>query len=208
MYGRKIRLGLIFVGFIATLLVAQPVSAALTSVVNDPVGDAVLSPKITAPAYQDIVEAAITLKDGRFILVKDLAAPIPATPALPPGIVLVGWSWNLNTNPATFPAGFPFSPGSPAPPEFIVFMLWDGTGFTGIVIDRRPLLTGGEAIITSVPFDIKRAEITVRVDAGLLGDPSSFTWVSRTNDWATPFGTNSNFELDRAPNFGPATWPS
>jgi hypothetical protein len=35
-----------------------------------------------------------------------------------------------------------------------VYVSWDGVQFAGTAIDRRPLLTGGEAIITPVPISI------------------------------------------------------
>ncbi len=209
------RLALVFVSMVvAALLAAQPLSAGeLTSVVTDPVGDAGASINgqgIAVFAYQDIVQASITLRDGRFILVMDVAAPIPSGPALPNGVKLLEWSFRLDTNLTTAPCGFPFEPADcEHHAEYMVFILWDGTSFTGILIDRTPLLTGGQAVITRIPFNINGAEITASVDAVMIGNPPSFHWVSRTEDWSTQLGTSGFVIVDFAPEEGTfAIWPS
>lgn len=191
---------------VAALFVAQPVSAGLTSVVEDPVGDAFVdNPGIPFNAYQDIVQAAVTLKDGRFIVAMKLAGSVPSSPVLPPQIVLLDWSWYINTDPTTFPAGFPYSPGGAPSPEFIVLLVWDGTSFTTTLIDRRPLLTGGQALLTPVPFLIKGSVITASVDAAQLDNPSSFGWSALTEDWETQLGTNSFHTIDFT---AAAQWPA
>ncbi len=193
---------------------AQPVSASLTSVVTDPVGDAVLTAAgIAAPPYQDIVKASITFKDSRFIFLMDLAAPVPNNPPLlPPGTALIDWVWQLQTDPTLFPCGFPGAPGPAAfcPPfEFVIGIVWNGTSFTGIFIDRRPLLMGGNAIVTVVPFNIKGSEITASLSGAMIDSPSSFGWHALTTAWAGGFGTDSFFPVDSAPdNFAFAPWPS
>lgn len=198
---------------VAALFVAQPVSAALTSAIEDPVGD-VGSPAGTQPVaifavpYQDIIGAAVTLKDGQFTLTMRLAASIPESPALPPNVVLLEWGWWFGTDPTTAPAGFPYSPGLSASSEFALFVLWDGTSFTATLIDRRPLLTGGEALLTSIPFGIKGSVITASVNAALLDNPSSFLWFADTEIWETQLGTASFHTLDVAPDLVFAVWPA
>ncbi len=205
---------MLFAVMVTALMLAQPVSAAaaLTSVVDDPAGDAFISfnPQRPGEPFQDMVRAEVSLKDGVFSFVVELVAPIPASPVLPAGIALELWRWGLDTDPATFPVGFPFPPGASAPPEFLVDVLWDGFSFRGFVIDRRPLLTSGEAIITPVAFDMKAAKLTVSVNADLLGDPSSFTWISRTDDDPSHLGTEAGgtHDVDLAPDAGRAPWPS
>jgi hypothetical protein len=186
-----------------------PVAVLTSAAVADPEGDAVASQGngLTGEAYQDIVGADVSKERGTFVFLMDLAAPLPARPDLNPGTHLQEWSWNLNTNPSTFPAGFPFAPGSVAPPEFSVLVLWDGSAFTASVIDRRPLLVGEDATITAVPFDISGAQVRVYVDAALLGNPARFAWIARTNDWPSQMGTNSVQTLDRAPDAAPGFWP-
>ena len=182
--------------------------ATLTSAaVTDPEGDAVASKGngLKGEAYQDIVNATVSKTGGTFTFTMEVNAPLPPSPVLQPGGVLQEWSWNINTAP-TFPKGFPFAPGIAAPLEFSVLVLWDGTNFTASVIDRRPLLVGGDVVITSVPFAITGAQVTVSVDGSLLGNPASFLWIARTNDWPTHLGTNSVQTLDRSPDAFPAGW--
>ncbi len=195
----------------ATLMAAPLVSAAaLTSVVTDPVGDAVLTPGIAGPSYQDIVEASITLSHGQFIFTMDLAAPIPnSPPLLPPGTALIDWAWHLNTEPTQAPCGFPLAPATCFPFEFAIVIVWAGTSFTGILIDRRPLLTEGNAIVTAVPFTIQGTEVTASVSGAMIGNPSSFLWTAVTAAWSAGFGTDSFHPVDLAPdNSGfAAPWP-
>ena len=198
---------------VTALLLAQPVgAAALTSVLEDPEGDMALPEELSPvarQAYQDIVRAEISKKDGTFVFTMEVAGRIPETPELaPPGVALLEWRWALNVNPDTFPAGFPFAPGAHAPAEYQVQILWDGTNFIGQLIDRTPLLTGGQAIVTPLSFRIKGAEFKTSVNAAMVGDPSSFLWLVFTVDWPTPLGTNSFLTVDFAPNGGPITWPS
>ena len=188
-------------GSLAVPSVSAVVSAA------DPEGDASASQGsgLGGEAYQDIVSAEVDADGGTFVFRMDVAASVPAAPVLPPGITVQEWSWNLNTDPA-LPRGFPFSTGSAAPPEFMVVVLWDGSAFSGTLIDRRPLLSGGTAVTTSLPVEIDGATISAAVDADLLDDPSSFAWIARTNDWPH-LGSSSVQTLDRAPDGAPAFWP-
>jgi hypothetical protein len=181
--------------------------SALVVSTTDPEGDALGSQGsgLTGEAYQDIVRAEVNSEDATFAFAMDVAANVPAAPVLPGGITVQEWSWNINTSPA-LPRGFPFSPGSATPPEFIVMVLWDGIAFTGTLIDRRPLLSGGEAVSTSIPVEIVGARISAAVNANLLDDPPSFAWIARANDWPH-LGSNSLQTLDRAPDIEPAFWP-
>jgi hypothetical protein len=88
----------------------------------------------------------------------------------------------------------------------MIMVTWDGSAFTGTLIDRRPLLAGGQPVNTSIPFAIDGAAISAEVGASLLGGPSSFTWVARTNDWPH-LGSGSVQTLDRAPDDAPGFWP-
>ena len=169
-------------------VLAVPTVSALVSA-TDPQGDASASQGngLSGEAYQDIVG-----RDGRcgrrtFTFAMDVAASVPAAPVLPGGIKVQEWDWNINTSPE-LPRGFPFSSGSAAPPEFIVMVRWDGSAFNGILIDRRPLLIGGEAVSTSIPFDIDGATIsygqcetcwtTYRASRGLPGRTIGPTWAA------------------------------
>src|SRR4051812_25855171 len=76
-----------------------------TTVIYDAVGDAAVTGQGTAvAAYQDIVEVSITLVEGRFMLVMDVAGPVPSRPPLPHGAKLIEWSFRFNTDLSTCPS--------------------------------------------------------------------------------------------------------
>jgi len=186
------------------LTTSLPASAATTTRVTDPAGDA----RFGAPGFMDIVGAAATKSGQTFRFQMNVAAPIPAAPPpTPPGSNQIQWDWPLNTDPTTFPAGNPFpgAPGQAAPAEFIVHVVWDGSSFSAFLTDRRPLLSGGEAVITPLAFTISGTAVTVDVGASLLGQPSSFTWGAVTFYWASPPGATKggNFVDTLEPFFAP-----
>jgi hypothetical protein len=72
----------------------------------------------------------------------------------------------------------------------MVYVSWDGTEFAGTATDRRPLLTGGEAIITPVPFSINGTIVEAVLAYELIGDvPPSFQWAPITVDRPGPAGS-------------------
>jgi hypothetical protein len=182
---------------ILTYAVDQPVSAQISTVV-DPVGDT----SIPAPAFQDIVSAQMTMTaSGGFELLMELEGSVPGSPILPPpGLNQIWWSWMFDLDPTTSPRGYPASPGVTLIPEFIVYVSWDGTQFAGTAVDRRPLLTGGTAIITPVPFFITGTKVEAVLDFTVIGEvPPIFDWRPTTLDWASPLGAGGYFVVDNAP---------
>jgi len=160
--------------------------AGQTSAVDDPTGDV----KNRYPAYLDIVRAATTRKDHSFIFTLDLAAAVPADPAADfssgPDFVNVSL-FGLDTDPTADLVGYPFKDHTANPFEFFIAVSWNptgswglGTGFVGLLVDRRPLLTGGQAVVRSVPFTIEGSRVTLVGDAALLGDPATFQWGAAT----------------------------
>jgi len=138
----------------------------------------------------------------------DVAAPIPSSPVLSRGVHLLDWTFRFDTDPSTTPRGFPWSPGDHIHgAEYVVFILWDGTRFSGIVINRTPLLTGGEPVITPVDFEINGSEIVASIDTAMIGDPSSLRLRATTDIWFTELGTDAFFQSDAIPDFGFLTWP-
>ena len=203
-------------------------AAALTSVVRDAVGDAAwqgnTGPGSAAkvPAWLDIVSASITLQNHQFIVEQEMAAPVPADPALDPDIppqvdhVLIGYG--LDTDPTTAPVGYPFNKNEANNQEFYLFAGWNptgsfglGTGFIGFMLDRRPLLTGGQALIAPVKFSIQGAHVSMVVDAAALGDPATFAWAAFTHLQERPHPPDNGPIFDVAPEVfsgAPlATWP-
>jgi len=154
----------------------------MSSVVQDPVGDA-------APPYMDIHNVKITEQrgSGRLYLLMQLASRVPKQPSDPSWLF---WSWYLDTDKTTSPSG--------GIAEFTVHVRWDGTTFSAFLVDRRPLLTGGNLIITPVPFSVNGATVKAFVDLSAIGHPSSFDWFA---------GTKVQPGIpDFAPNSGLASW--
>ena len=173
--------------------------------VTDPAGDPDLSPGhgFDGAPYQDILSTAIDRTDGTMVFSMEMAAAIPAVPDLrtPKGLLL--WMWGMNTNPG-IPQGFPLSPGVAGLLDFWIHVVWDGTNFEAVVIDRRPALQGASPVITSVPFAIDGASVSVVAPSSLFDDPQNFNWGSSTWIWPTHLGTTAPKVVDRAPD-GPAS---
>ena len=191
------------------------VAAGKTSVVLDPVGDAANK----AQAYQDVVRAEITTQGGNFVFVMELAAPLPDSPSVPSKADVILWLFALDTDPTEFQVGYPHNGAEPW--EFFVELRQYREGFTdpldptrsaGVLVDRRPLFTGGQATVTPIQFSIKGTKITWVVAAASLGDPSTFKWASGTasahaNDDAKTGYAAGVVIFDVAPDADLATWP-
>jgi hypothetical protein len=170
-----------------------------TSVVIDPAGDV----DHHAPAYQDIVRGEIQKKGNSYILRMEMAGRIPGSPNLPPpGNSEIWWAWAFDLDPTTSPKGYPFPPGNAILSEFLVYVSWDGSEFKGYAIDRRPLLSGGSAIVTPIPFSIDGAIVEAVLASALIGNPTSFRWGVRAIDVpSSHLGTGSISPVDSAPEF-------
>jgi hypothetical protein len=173
-------------------------TGSVVSTVDDPVGDAYFpfTPGDTefpfAAPFLDFFFGQLTkTADGDFELLMEMAVAVPGEPTLPkPGAEEIWWFWIFDLDSTTSPAGYPWKGAGGRPPEFIVYVSWDGTEFSGAAIDRRPLLTGGEAIITPVPFTIDGATVEAFLDSELIGDvPASFGWGPFTFLWSGPVGS-------------------
>jgi hypothetical protein len=166
-----------------------------SSTVLDPVGDTLFN---MAPAFKDIILGRMTkTAEGDFELLMEMAGDIPAAPPMPLlGVNEIWWTWAFDLDPNTAPRGYPFL--IKRDPEFNVYVSWNGVQFTGVAIDRRPLLTGGEAIIASVPFSINGATVKALLPSTLIGDvPVSFRWAPLVLAWASPVGTGGFLCVDR-----------
>ena len=181
---------------VLTSAFAQPVSTQ-TSTISDPVGDT----SFNAPAFQDIVLGQMTkTASGDFELLMEMAGPVPVAPPMPPPAnQQMWWVWGFDLDPTTLPKGYPDAPGRALAVEFIVYVSWNGTAFAGTAVDRRPLLTGGAAIIIPVPFSINGTIVEAVLPSTLIGDvPPSFGWHINTIDWAGPTGSGSYLFADEA----------
>lgn len=180
---------------------SQNVSAQ-TAMRLDPSGDT----KFGAPGFQDIVRSEISKEGDEFVVRMEVAAPIPVNPPMPrPAVHEIWWIWAFQLDPNTWPPGYPSAPGSTLPSEVHAHVGWDGTEFHGIVIDRRPLLDGGQATILPVPFSVQAASLELHVPAAVIGNLSSFKWASVTSDWSGPVGTDGYHFVDSTSP--PVDWP-
>ena len=159
-----------------------------------------------APAFQDIIRGEIQKKGNSYILRMEMAGPIPGIHNLPePANSEIWWAWAFDLDLTTVPKGYPFAPGDKVPSEFYVYVSWDGEEFRGYAIDRRPLLTGGSAIVTPVPFSIDGAIVEAVLASALIGNPSSFRWGVRAIDVSSHLGTGAINTVDSAPDFTGST---
>lgn len=139
---------------------------------------------IEVPPYRDIIRVEARRSGTTFTFLMDMAGEVPAAPTMIlPVVKEMTWFWRLDTDPTTAPAGYPTAPGDPVPHEFMVRIVWDGARFRGELIDRRPLLTGGSAIVLPMPFQINGATLSVSVDSPALGDPESLRLAAGATDW-------------------------
>jgi hypothetical protein len=194
---------------------AVPANAASSSTVSDPVGDtARISGNVSAPAYLDIVEVPVTKQGGVFEFSMDLAAPVPNEPLLVSGAKQWVWEWLLDTDPTTFPTGYPRVPQLHSHPEFALIVEWDQGPFTAFIVDRRPTLTGGEPVFTPIEFSVNDEHVSVFVEAEIIDDPVSFGFRGVTRAWRGPAETEAFVNVDGAPNAAPdspgyfVAWPS
>jgi hypothetical protein len=158
-------------------------SAVIESIiVTGPVGDTLVK---KAAAYQDVVEAQIievfpSDEEPYFVLRQTLAAPVPLLPpllAFPSGTKHMLWVWGISSDETTSPVGFPFTGiGQANPYEYMVWLGWDGSEFTGVLLDRRPLLLGEAPILRGIEFAINGDEVVLFVPAILLDNCSQFQW--------------------------------
>ena len=139
---------------------------AQTAAVIDPQGDAYYTPGLEAPAFLDIPAASFTISDTLTLTV-DVAGSLDALPNPPGSGGVFDWHFGLNTDNSTDPRGFPLPPGQTAGAEFEVEAFWDGTAFSGRFVDRRPALTGGTALLYSIPVSVSGSRITLTVPAAL-----------------------------------------
>jgi hypothetical protein len=174
----------------AAMVLSLGVPAFAATSVVDAIGDTAYN----GPRYVDIVGAELSDATGTFTFRMMLAAAIPSAPALPPpGVATISWAFPIDTDPTTFPAGEPFAPGNGqlGPAEFNIPVVWDGSQFSATLLDRRPLLDGGEAIRTPLTFEISGTLVQVTVPAALLDDPPSFRWGAVTVYSSASPGSNS-----------------
>ena len=193
-------------GAAASILLLGAQSVAAASIASDPVGDALYK----VPGYLDIVGAELTSEAGTYTFRMTVAAPIPARSKLPvPARASIRWAFPIDSDVTTFPVGAPYAPGNgqSGPAEFNIRVVTDGKTFWASLLDRRPLLAGGDAVLVPLAFDVSGSQVRVPVPAALLGDPASFRWGAITaGASADPDSNNGYHHLDVLAPFY-RTWP-
>jgi hypothetical protein len=155
--------GLLLCALLVSL--AALTARAQTAAVIDSQGDAFYTNGHKAPAFLDILVASFTISDTLKLTV-DVAGSLDALPNPPGSGGVFFWNFPLNTDNSTDPPGFPEAPGVTAPAEFAVYAQWDGTAFSGVFVDRRPAMTGGSALLYSIPTSVSGSRITITVPSG------------------------------------------
>jgi len=176
---------------------------AQTAAVIAPQGDAFYTNGHEAPAFLDIIAASFTISNTLTLTV-DVAGSLDALPNPPGSPGVFDWHFALNTDDSTYPPGLPLPPGHFAPAEFYVGALWDGTAFSGLLIDRRPALTGqpalqysGSRIILTVP-----AALAAEVRAAVVLPGATWNCITLRAD-----GTLGSDGIHRADAIGRQPWP-
>ncbi len=188
--------------------------AGLTSIIGDAFGDV----KNKAPTWLDLTAASITREDGRFRFEWDVAAAVPTNPTLDPAVPAhsdhICMGTGLETDVTTAPVGYPFGKNEANFAEFYVAMCWNptgslglGSGFTGLLIDRRPLLDGQPALVLPIEAHIDGKHVTVSLRVADLDDPSTFAWVAFTEVANQTDPNDAAWFPDLAPDATFATWP-
>jgi hypothetical protein len=132
-------------------------SASKTNMTSDPVGDSF--PETTP--FMDVVAYGVDwvrtdeLEGGTFLFTFEVAEPIPHTFEVPKDYDAAQYSFCLDTDPSTSPGGYPFANDDPVWCEFILTAVSDGGEWSGTLIDRRPLLDGGEAETPTSPSSLR-----------------------------------------------------
>lgn len=199
---------------LATAVLAQ------TSVITDPVGDAVFpfdlySPPVVPP-YLDIVQASVSLKNGVFHFEIQMAAEISDTPdpGLTPSVNHLGAQVGLLTDPATSGTPFKFIGQTDVYHfNFLVGALYSFAdsglglppGWSGVFIDTST------STAVAIPIKIQGDTFIFETTAASLGNPVSFLWGAATECDPVPVPAEKQRTTlleDFAPDHGYASWPA
>src|SRR5262245_34553044 len=131
-------------------------SVADTVMIPDPVGDTTPA----TPGYLDTTAYGVSWSDDgsgagmTLSFVFEVAKAIPASFTVPMNFDAAEYSFCLDTDWPASPGGYPFTGNKRVPCEFILTAVSKGKGWTGTLIDRRPLDDGGKAKTSEADFFI------------------------------------------------------
>lgn len=175
------------------LVIAAPIATAGSTSTVTVTGSSLVREFEFTQAWQNMSGASLTRSSTGFTFSMTVNATIPTSPALPGQYSQLAWWFCLSTinnaSPASFPHGFPHPKNDNHPFDCTYFLplVWDGHHFAGILTNRTPLLTGGTATTTTIPFTISGATLTLSVSASQVGSPSTFWWSALVDDWSAGF---------------------
>ena len=193
----------------AALIANNQLSSNQCSSISDPVRDAFFSPGSEAPAALDILSTSFCISHELTFTI-DLAGQLGSLPDPPGSNGALFWTFPLDTDPSTSPQGFPFDPAAPLPPEFIAYAIWDGTSFSGVFLDRRPALTGGQILVYSIPVTVSESRITLTVPAPLAALARALPgarWKLSTGWWDTGLLVQGTNAIHFADGIDWQSWP-
>ena len=172
--------------------------ASRMKMIDDPVGDSVpeTNPFLDTVAYGVDWVRNDEQGGGTFLFKFEVAAPIPDSFQVPMGHDAAQYSFCLDSDPSTSPGGYPFANNDPVWCEFILTAVSDGGAWSGTLIDRRPLLNGGNAETLGVAFLTEDANGLFAVSDDLLGNPESFSWAMTASLLMLPLPSDDFIDLD------------
>jgi len=200
-----------------------PAARPMLAVSNDAVavldnpGDARTAAGQPGPGHLDVVAAKVERgANGSFLFDLTLASALPPEPLAPGAGTAAGWAVCIDLYPfVVSPLYGQLPTGMPC--QLIVQALWDGTRFSGQLIDRRAVGAGVPA--SAEPFVplVEGASIRMSVPGESLGAPSWFLWSVFTEelgsmdpaDVIAARGPNAAHHVDAAPDGGvgaPLVW--
>jgi hypothetical protein len=223
--GRGSLIGAILLGSLLLLPVLAP-SARAGSVSTVTISDSSVDVKKGTPSWLDIVSASVSAgKTGNFSFNITVMSAIPTASALSANNTgIVEWFYCLQVNSSFSSSGWPGpnGMGSTDPCQYFLVVTWTGTNFVSLAVNRTPELTGGNPVVTIIPFSIQSATVLWSVNRNLIGSPTSFGFLvgSETEQKADFTIVNSTVvllfngnnsvhipDLDGASNGGFARWP-
>jgi hypothetical protein len=194
----------------------QPVA----HLVVDPAGDA----GVAEPGYLDFVSVDISVGPSPHTVdfTFALAEPLPDPIEVPAGYDALGWEFCLDRSGGDSDiVGYPFAASTSTPCEKIVMVTTEGgspSDLNGALLDRLPLLHGGEPTETGIPVAIAEngTQVTASVPQRLVWQHahggSGFGFVLYSTSLTVPLGNDQFENLDQAPDSGwkdkgQAGWP-
>ena len=159
------------------------------------------------PEYMDMVSVKLEMNDDVCVFSMKVASPVPDKPILEQGVKMQFWYWVINSDLNAWSQGpWPFPPAHMFwyAPEFRIVVKWDGEMFSAFLVDYRPRQAGGEVLFRDVPFVINEKELSVTVEAWMLGDLTDFFWGASTVDWIAEH--TGNFAMRGVDTTGLGHW--